>query len=171
MKPLIMATLAACSVMAFANEATKSPTGTATPTIVSAKTENQKRPQLTPEQRAEMRAKREKMKAELRAKIKEKSVGIIKKYDIDDAKAKALFDELQAHKYSATPFEAFNKIEKSKRAKAIAESKAELEEKLLATIKKYGLVDKKAKLLLNELQTPLLQLLQLRPMKSATEAK
>lgn len=167
MKSLLMATLAACSVMAFADEATKSPTGTVTPTIGSVKAENQKRPQLTPEQRAEWRASR----AKIRAKIKEKSVGIIKKYDIDDAKAKALFDELQAHKYSATPFEAFNKIEKSKRAKAIAESKAELEEKLLATIKKYGLVDKKAKLLLNELQTPLLQLLQLRPMKSATEAK
>ena len=50
---------------------------------------------MTPEQRAEMRAKFEQRMAARKAEMEKKAVEIIKKYGLDDEKAKALFNDLQ----------------------------------------------------------------------------
>jgi len=55
----------------------------------------QRRAPMTEEQRAKMRAQREKFMAERKAAMEAKALPIIKKYGLDDEKAKALFGELQ----------------------------------------------------------------------------
>ncbi len=55
---------------------------------------------MTPEQRAEMRAKRVKAMAERRAAMRAEELEIVKKYVPDEAKAKALLEELAAVRHS-----------------------------------------------------------------------
>ena len=55
-----------------------------------------RRATLTPEQRAELREKRMKAMAERKAAMDAKQLEIIKKYVSDEAKAKALLEELKA---------------------------------------------------------------------------
>ena len=95
MKKLMLAAVLACSMVAVAADAVKPEVKAAAPAAEAAKAVKTKRPQLTQEQRAKMRAQREKFMAERRAKMEAKAVEIIKKYGLDDEKAKALFNELQ----------------------------------------------------------------------------
>ena len=90
MKKLMVAAMLAGSMMAVAEEAAK-PAETAAPAKVTAPA----RRQLTPDQRAEMRAKFEQRMAARKAEMEKKAIEIIKKYGLDDEKAKALFNELQ----------------------------------------------------------------------------
>ena len=90
MKKLIFAALVAGSAFAFAEEAAK-PAASAAPAAVKAPA----RRQITPEQRAEMRAKFEQRMAARKAEVEKKALEIIKKYGLDDEKAKALFAELE----------------------------------------------------------------------------
>ena len=94
-KKLMFAAVLACSMVVVADDAAKPEAKAAAPAAEAAQAVRAKRPQMTPEQRAEMRAKREKFMAERRAKMEAKAVEIIKKYGLDDEKAKALFNELQ----------------------------------------------------------------------------
>ena len=90
MKKLIVTMMLAGSMLAVADEAAKPAVATA-PAKVTAPA----RKQMTPEQRAEMRAKFEQRMAARKAEMEKKAVEIIKKYGLDDEKAKALYDELQ----------------------------------------------------------------------------
>ena len=96
MKKLICAALVAGSMCAMADEA-KCENGTCALPGVAAEGKVQKpaRPQMTPEQRAEMRAKREKFMAERKAAMEAKMLEIVKKYIADEEQAKALIKELQ----------------------------------------------------------------------------
>ena len=96
MKKLICAALVAGSVCAMADEA-KCENGVCALPGVAAEGKVQKpaRPQMTPEQRAEMRAKREKFMAERKAAMEAKMLEIVKKYIADEEQAKALIKELQ----------------------------------------------------------------------------
>ena len=93
MKKLICAALVAGSMCAMADEA-KCENGTCALPGVAAEGTVQKpaRPQITPEQRAEIRAKRE---AERKAAMEAKMLEIVKKYIADEEQAKALIKELQ----------------------------------------------------------------------------
>ena len=93
MKKLIAAAMIAGSMMAMAEEAGKpaeAPKAAATTAVVTP------RRQITPEQRAAMRAKFEERMAARKAEIEKKAVEVIKKYGLDDEKAKSLFAELEA---------------------------------------------------------------------------
>ena len=92
MKKLICAALVAGSMVVLAEDASKPAEAAAAPTVEAAKP---KRPQLTPEQIAARKAKFEKRMAERKAAMETKALEIIKKYGLDDEKAKALFNELQ----------------------------------------------------------------------------
>ena len=96
MKKLICAALVAGSMCAMADEA-KCENGTCALPGVAAEGKVQKpaRPQMTPEQRAEMKAKREKFMAERKAAMEAKMLEIVKKYIADEEQAKALIKELQ----------------------------------------------------------------------------
>ena len=96
MKKLICAALVAGSMCAMADEA-KCENGTCALPGVAAEGKVQKpaRPQITPEQRAEMKAKREKFMAERKAAMEAKMLEIVKKYIADEEQAKALIKELQ----------------------------------------------------------------------------
>ncbi len=96
MKKLICAALVAGSMCAMADEA-KCENGVCALPGVAAEGTVQKpaRPQITPEQRAEMRAKREKFMAERKAAMEAKMLEIVKKYIADEEQAKALIKELQ----------------------------------------------------------------------------
>lgn len=96
MKKLICAALVAGSMCAMADEA-KCENGVCALPGVAAEGKVQKpaRPQMTPEQRAEMRAKREKFMAERKAAMEAKMLEIVKKYIADEEQAKALIKELQ----------------------------------------------------------------------------
>ena len=96
MKKLICAALVAGSMCAMADEA-KCENGVCALPGVAAEGKIQKpaRPQMTPEQRAEMRAKREKFMAERKAAMEAKMLEIVKKYIADEEQAKALIKELQ----------------------------------------------------------------------------
>ena len=96
MKKLICAALVAGSMCAMADEA-KCENGVCALPGVAAEGKVQKpaRPQMTPEQRAEMRAKREKFMAERKAAMEAKKLEIVKKYIADEEQAKALIKELQ----------------------------------------------------------------------------
>ena len=91
MKKLIVAAVLAVSMVAVADEAAKAeakaPAAAAATVKAPAK--------LTPEQRAELRAKRDKFIAERKAAMAQKMIEVIKKYGLDDEKAKALANELQ----------------------------------------------------------------------------
>ena len=93
MKKLICAALVAGSMCAMADEA-KCENGVCALPGVAAEGKVQKpaRPQITPEQRAEIRAKRE---AERKAAMEAKMLEIVKKYIADEEQAKALIKELQ----------------------------------------------------------------------------
>ena len=91
MKKLIFAALVAGSAFAFADEAAK-PAAPAAAAAVKAPA----RRQITPEQRAAMRAKFEQRMAARKAEMEKKGLEIIKKYGLDDEKAKALLAELEA---------------------------------------------------------------------------
>ena len=60
-----------------------------------------RRAQLTSEQRAEMRAKRMQLMNERRAAMDAKMLEVVKKYVPDEAKAKALLEELKAARMPA----------------------------------------------------------------------
>lgn len=96
MKKLICAALVAGSMCAMADEA-KCENGVCALPGVAAEGKVQKpaRPQMTPEQRAEMKAKREKFMAERKAAMEAKMLEIVKKYIADEEQAKALIKELQ----------------------------------------------------------------------------
>ena len=96
MKKLICAALVAGSMCAMADEA-KCENGTCALPGVAAEGTVQKpaRPQITPEQRAEIKAKREKFMAERKAAMEAKKLEIVKKYIADEEQAKALIKELQ----------------------------------------------------------------------------
>ena len=96
MKKLICAALVAGSVCAMADEA-KCENGVCALPGVAAEGTVQKpaRPQMTPEQRAEIKAKREKFMAERKAAMEAKKLEIVKKYIADEEQAKALIKELQ----------------------------------------------------------------------------
>lgn len=96
MKKLICAALVAGSMCAMADEA-KCENGVCALPGVAAEGKVQKpaRPQMTPEQRAEIKAKREKFMAERKAAMEAKMLEIVKKYIADEEQAKALIKELQ----------------------------------------------------------------------------
>ena len=93
MKKLIVAAMIAGSMMVMAEEAGKpaeapkaaATTATAVP-----------RRQITPEQRAAMKAKFEERMAARKAEMEKKALDVIKKYGLDDEKAKALLADLEA---------------------------------------------------------------------------
>ena len=92
MKKLIAAAMIAGSMMVMAEEAAKpaeAPKANA-PTAVTP------RRQMTPEQRDAMRAKFEQRMAARKAEMEKKSLDVIKKYGLDDEKAKALLADLEA---------------------------------------------------------------------------
>ena len=92
MKKLVFSVLLAGAMVAFAEEMAKpaAPVAAA-PTAVKAPVKRQ----ITPEQRAAMRAKFEQRMAARKAEMEKKALEIIKKYGLDDEKAKALFSELE----------------------------------------------------------------------------
>ena len=67
----------------------------------AAQTVAPRRAPLTPEQRAEMRAKRMQLMNERRAAMEAKTLEVVKKYVPDEAKAKALLEELKAARMPA----------------------------------------------------------------------
>ena len=98
MKKLMMAAILAGSVFAMtadcvAEEAQPAADATAQQTCKKAK-----KAKLTPEERKAMMMKK---MNERKAAIEAKSIEIIKKYGLDDEKAKALFNELQEAMKSA----------------------------------------------------------------------
>ena len=94
MKKLIVAAMIAGSMVAMADEAAK-PEAAKVATPVA---EMPAKRQITPEQRAAMRAKFEQRMAARKAEMEKTAVEIIKKYGLDDEKAKALFAELEMAK-------------------------------------------------------------------------
>jgi len=94
MKKLIVAAVLAGSMVAVAEEAVVKP-AEAAPAAAERVNMPVKRGPLTEEQRAELRVRREKMIAQRKAEMEKKAVEIIKKYGLDDEKAKALYKELQ----------------------------------------------------------------------------
>ena len=93
MKKLICAALVAGSMCAMADEAKCENGACALPGVAAeGKVQKPARPQITPEQRAEIRAKRE---AERKAAMEAKKLEIVKKYIADEEQAKALIKELQ----------------------------------------------------------------------------
>ena len=97
MKKLIVVAMIAGSMMAMADETAK-PEAAKVATPVA---EMPAKRQITPEQRAAMRAKFEQRMAARRAEMEKKAIEIIKKYGLDDEKAKALFAELEMAKKSS----------------------------------------------------------------------
>ena len=91
MKKLMMAAVLAGSVFAMTADcvAADAPAAEAT---VQQSGKKAKKAKMTPQERKEMVMKRI---AERKAAIETKSIEIIKKYGLDDEKAKALFKELQ----------------------------------------------------------------------------
>ena len=87
MKKLIAAAMIAGSMMVMAEEAAKPAEAAkaAVPAMAARK-------QITPELRAAMKAKFEERKAEM----EKKALDVIKKYGLDDEKAKALLADLEA---------------------------------------------------------------------------
>jgi len=103
MKKLIVAAVLAGSMVAMADEAAKPAAAAApvAPVAAAPAAPAPKHGQLTEEQRAELRAKRMKAMAERKAEMEKKAIDIIKKYGLDDEKAKALLKELQEAMWSA----------------------------------------------------------------------
>ena len=131
MKKLIVAAMIAGSMMMAADAAkAEESTTKATPNAASvaeapAVTKAAKR-QMAPEQRAAMRAKFEQRMAARRAEMENKAVEIIKKYGLDDEKAKALFAELEmAMKSSRRPRPNLKRPVQKAPAPAAAPAKAE----------------------------------------------
>ena len=92
MKKLFFSALMAGAMVSFGAEETAKPAApAATPSAVAAPVKRQ----ITPEQRAAMRAKFEQRMAARKAEMEKKSLEIIKKYGLDDEKAKALLAELE----------------------------------------------------------------------------
>lgn len=92
MKKLVFSALMAGAMVAFGAEETAKPAApAAAPVAVAAPAKRQ----ITPEQRAAMRAKFEQRMAARKAEMEKKSLEIIKKYGLDDEKAKALLAELE----------------------------------------------------------------------------
>ncbi len=94
MKKLITAAILAGSMVAMAEEAVVKPAET-TPVAAGKQAVKVVKPTITPEMRAERRAKREQLIAQRKAELEKKCLEIIKKYGLDDEKAKALMKELQ----------------------------------------------------------------------------
>lgn len=95
MKKLICAAVVAGSMFALAEEAAQSAAVPADAAKVMEAVPMPKRPQLTPEQRAKMREQRAKFMAERKAKMDASMIEVIKKYGLDDEKAKALLKDLE----------------------------------------------------------------------------
>jgi len=96
MKKLIVAAFLAGSMVAMADATAVATTEkAASAAAVEQPAKPLKRGPLTNEQRAEMRARREKMMAERKMQMEKKALEVIKKYGLDDEKAKALLNELQ----------------------------------------------------------------------------
>ena len=92
MKKLIAAAMIAGSMMVMAEEAAKpaeAPKANAPAAVAP-------RRQITPEQRAAMKAKFEERMAARKAERDKKAIEVIKKYGLDDEKAKALLADLEA---------------------------------------------------------------------------
>ena len=91
MKKLIAAAMIAGSMMVMAEEAAKPAEAAkaAVPAMAARK-------QITPEQRAAMKAKFEERMAARKAEMEKKALDVIKKYGLDDEKAKALLADLEA---------------------------------------------------------------------------
>jgi len=95
MKKLVMVAMLAGSMLAMAaDEAAPKPAPAPEQKAVVAP-ERPQRQGMSEEQRAQMRAQREKFFAQRRAEMENRAVEIIKKYGLDDAKAKELYAELQ----------------------------------------------------------------------------
>jgi len=95
MKKLIVAAFLAGSMVSMAEETVDKSAAPAAAPVAAAQPIKRVHSPLTPEQRAEMRARREKMMAERKAEMEKRAVEVIKKYGLDDEKAKALFNDLQ----------------------------------------------------------------------------
>ena len=95
MKKLICAAVVAGSMFALAEEAAQPAAAPVDAVKVAEKAPMPKRPQLTPEQREKMRAQRAKFMEERKAKMEASMIEVIKKYGLDDEKAKALLKDLQ----------------------------------------------------------------------------
>ena len=92
MKKLIAAAMIAGSMMVMAEEAAKpaeAPKANAPAAVAP-------RRQITPEQCAAMKAKFEERMAARKAERDKKAIEVIKKYGLDDEKAKALLADLEA---------------------------------------------------------------------------
>lgn len=93
MKKLIVAAMVVISMCAVADESA-AVKETAAPVAAA----RAKRPQLSNAQREELKARREKLLAERKARqaeIEKKMIETIKKYGLDDEKAKALMADIQ----------------------------------------------------------------------------
>ena len=93
MKKLICAAVVAASMFAVADEAAK-PAAAAPATTKAVKVATN-RPKISGERFAKMREQREKFMAERKAKMEAKMMEVVKKYISEEAKAKALVNELQ----------------------------------------------------------------------------
>ena len=94
MKKLMMAAFVAGSMVVLTAPAAESAAAAAPAAEQSAVTAKKaRRTPMTPEER---KARLAKMVADRRAKAEAKAVEIIKKYGLDEEKAKALFNELQS---------------------------------------------------------------------------
>lgn len=128
MKKLIVAAMIAGSMMMAADGVkAEEATTKATPKAAEAPAVAAKpaRRQVAPEQRAAMRAKLEQRMAARKAEMEKKAIEIIKKYGLDDEKAKALLAELEvAIKSSRRPRPNMKRPAKTS-APAAAPAKAE----------------------------------------------
>ena len=95
MKKLICAAVVAGSMFALAEEAAQPAAAPVDAVKVAEKAPMPRRPQLTPEQREKMREQRAKFMEERKAKMEASMIEVIKKYGLDDEKAKALLKDLQ----------------------------------------------------------------------------
>ncbi len=95
MKKLITAAILAGSMVAMAEEAAVVKPAETTPVAAEKQAVKAVKPTITPEMRAARRAKREQLIAQRKAELEKKCLEIIKKYGLDDEKAKALMKELQ----------------------------------------------------------------------------
>ena len=93
MKKLIVAAMVAGSMMVMAEEAAKPAEA---PKAAAATAAAAPRRQITPEQRAAMKAKFAERMAARKAERDKKAIEVIKKYGLDDEKAKALLADLEA---------------------------------------------------------------------------
>ena len=98
MKKLICAAVVAGSMFALAEEAAQPSAAPVDAVKVAEKAPMPKRPHLTPEQREKIKEHHAKFEAERKARMEKREASmleVIKKYGLDDEKAKALLKDLQ----------------------------------------------------------------------------